>query len=66
MVIIFIYLTTLLVFKFISQTSEHLVKLFLNNLLCIGVNSSSYSTHSFHYRECQYSHIEYEHHWLFC
>lgn len=63
MVTIFIYLTELIV-KFISQTSKRFLELFHNNLLDIGVDPSSYGTHSFHHGGCQYLHIEC--HWPLC
>ncbi|KAG0693634.1 DNA breaking-rejoining enzyme, partial [Suillus ampliporus] len=44
--------------KFISQTSERFLELFRNNLLDIGVDPSSYGTHSFRRGGCQYLHIE--------
>ncbi|KAG1808695.1 uncharacterized protein BJ212DRAFT_1448986 [Suillus subaureus] len=39
-------------------TSEQFLELFCNNLLDIGVDPSSYGTHSFQHGGCQYLHIE--------
>ena len=40
------------------QTSERFLEMFRNNLIDIGVDPSSYGTHSFRRGGCQYLHLE--------